>query len=103
MKLHELIDKFSRNQPVDVALILPYKKSLIAYFKGQARFGSEPILMVTSVFNAGSLGLVVPADEFSDAIYHYLIEHNPETEYGSEDWESYSETISANSIFLKDL
>ena len=101
MKLHELIDKFSRNQPVSTELILPYKKSLRTLL--QSRYNGEPILMVTSVFNAGSMGLVVPADEFNDAIHHYLIEHNPETKVDSEDWESYSETINANSIFLKDL
>jgi hypothetical protein len=100
MKLYELIETFSRNQPVDVALILPYKRSLRTYYQNWHL--GEPILMITSVFNAGALGLVVPADEYHEAVYSYLAEHNPETEYDSEDWNSYVEVISANSRFLKD-
>lgn len=96
MKLHEIIT--AMEDPTDSVLIekmIPYKKSLLAYFS--SRFTSEPVLMVTSVFNAAQYGRIEPAGELNDAICAWLDDYDCDNE------ESEYETICANSIMLKDL
>lgn len=100
MKLHEIIT--AMENPTDSVLIekmIPYKKSLLAYFS--SRFTSEPILMITDVFNAAQYGRIEPVGELNDAICAYLDDYDCDNEE-SENFCEY-ETICANSIMLKDL
>ena len=100
MKLHEIIT--AMEDPTDSVLIekmVPYKKSLLAYFS--SRFTSEPVLMITDVFNSAQYGRIEPAGELNEAICAYLDDYDCENE-DSENFSEY-ETICANSIMLKDL
>lgn len=51
-------------------LLFKYKRSLYTYYK--AFYCCEPILMVTDVFNACQYGLVVPQNDFIEAVESYL-------------------------------
>lgn len=71
MKLHEIIkvnEEYGRN--ISIAAISPYKRSLLTYYRNQ--FSSEPILMVTTVFNAAQYGKIVPADNFGEIVREYV-------------------------------
>ena len=97
MLLNEIIT--INDKGTDAILIeklIPYKKSLLTYYRDF--FNCEPILMVTSVFNAAQYGIIVPCDEIEDAFYIYMgseIENNCEAEE--------KETIMFNSILLSNL
>lgn len=100
MKLHELIELFEAGTTeVSLEHIAKYKRSLLTYYRSY--YIGDPIVMVTSVFNAGALGMVVPSAEFVEALDVYLAVNgiNP----NHPDYEAEYETISANSIFLKNL
>jgi len=98
MKLHEIITTFEGGtSSVLTELLHPYKKSLLTYYK--AYYNCEPVLMVTDVFNACSYAMVVPGNEFSEAIYHYLAADEGLTD---EEKEQQTELISFQSIMLKD-
>jgi hypothetical protein len=100
MKLHEIITALEdHTQSVLIEKMVPYKKSLLAYFS--SRFTSEPVLMVTSVTNACQYARIEPAGELNDAICAYLDDYDCDNE-DSENFSEY-ETICANSIMLKDL
>lgn len=97
MKLHEIIkanedDKSS----ILIELLIPYKKSLLTYYREQ--FNSEPMLMVTDVFNAAQYGKIVPSCELYDAIMLYLDE-----DLSEEDEENAIEEMWYNSILLSNL
>jgi hypothetical protein len=98
MLLHQIIEANTYQQTSILwEKISPYKKALYTYYKNY--FCGEPVLMVTDVFNAAQYVKIVPADELTEAIEEYLI-----NEDGSEeDKEAYRETISFNSVMLKDL
>lgn len=71
MKLYEIIKtNESGHNSILTELLHPYKKSLYTYYKDL--FQCEPVLMVTNVFNACQYALIVPSNEFIDAIYTYL-------------------------------
>ncbi len=76
-------------------LLYKYKKSLFTYYSNY--FNCEPILMVTDVFNAAQYAIIVPANEFHEAINHYLDADNSLTD---EEKESSIELISYQSIPL---
>lgn len=78
-------------------LLSQYKKSLYTYYKDL--FRCEPVLMVTSVFNACSYAIIVPSNELGEAIETYLSADVTMTE---EDREHERELISFQSIMLKD-
>lgn len=97
MKLHEIIkanedDKSS----ILIELLIPYKKSLLTYYREQ--FNSEPMLMVTDVFNDAQYGKIVPSCELYDAIMLYLDE-----DLSEEDEENAIEEMWYNSILLSNL
>jgi len=100
MKIHEIITALEDpTQSVLIEKMVPYKKSLLAYFS--SRFTSEPVLMITDVFNAAQYGRIEPAADLNDAICAYLDDYDCANEE-SENFGTY-ETICADSIALKDL
>ena len=92
MKLHEIIQT---NDELDKAILteelFKYRRSLLTYYK--TYFTSEPMLMVVSVTNACQYALIVPSDEFYEALESYL-GHWPDTEE--------NELISSQSIRFSD-
>ena len=102
-KLHELVEIFENNsinkKSVLIELIVPYKKQLLTYFKGF--YLQDPVLVVTSVFNAAQYGFIVPADQFQESICNYLEDYT----CMEEDSENFAEweTINFNSLFLEKL
>jgi len=100
LKMYEIIEYCNDlKNSVLIEQIIPYKKSLLTYYTNY--FTSEPILMVTAVFNAAQYGVIVPANEFIDAI----CEHLNDLECMNEDSGNYAEyeTICFNSIPLSKL
>ena len=97
MKLHEIIKANEDGKSsILIELLIPYKKSLLTYYREY--FTSEPMLMVTDVFNAAQYGKIVPSCELYDAIMLYLDEDL------SEEDQCYAiEEICANSILLSNL
>jgi len=51
-------------------LLFKYKKSLYTYYK--AFHCCEPMLLVTDVFNACQYAIVVPENQFTEAVEAYL-------------------------------
>jgi hypothetical protein len=99
MLLHEIISISERGtSAVRIDFIVPYKKSLKTYF--ERYYNSEPVLIVTAVFNACSYGFICPANEMHDAIDIYL---NEDKELSEEDKEQEREVISSQSIMLYSL
>jgi phytoene/squalene synthetase len=71
MKLHEIIDiNDIGTDSILTEELYKYRKSLFVYYSNF--FTSEPVLMVTDVFNAAQYALIVPIDEMSDAQAIYL-------------------------------
>ena len=100
MKLHEIIECFdSGTTAVEIEHVLKYKRSLLAYYRDM--YNGEPIFMVTSVTNNSCYGIVVPANDFPDALDVWMEASG--TERDSQDWEDECETINYNSKFLKDV
>jgi len=81
---------------INTEVLAKYKKSLYIYFKSY--YNCEPVLMVTDVFNAVSYAIIVPANEFQDAIDVYL----NESDLTDDDKMNQSELISSQSIMLSD-
>lgn len=106
MKLHEIIEiNEDHEKSILIESMVPYKKMLNIYFSRD--FTSEPMLMVTNVFNAAQYGKIVPAGEFTEAIYAYMgvdyvIEDSEEEGFDEDKFAEY-ETICFNSICLSDL
>lgn len=99
MKLHEIIAISEEGTTgILIELIIPYKKSLKTYF--ERYYNSEPVLIVTDVFNACQYGFICPANEMSEAIETYL---NANDTLSEEDKEYEREVISAQSIMLYSL
>ena len=97
MKLHEIIKTMeSGKDSVIIEELFKYRKALKVYYNNY--FSGGAILMVTAVFNACGYGIIVPEDEFNEAICTYLNDFD----CSNEDNENYSEyeTICANSIPL---
>jgi hypothetical protein len=67
----------------------------LTYYKNQ--YAGEPVLIVTSVFNAGEYGFISTADNFNEDIINFL----EDPDCMNEDSESFAEyeTICFNSIF----
>jgi hypothetical protein len=99
MLLHEIITIFEREpeKSILIELLVPYKKSLLTYYS--RLFSCEPLLMVVSVTNATQYGIIVSANEFSEAIEHHLNGCNTD----SEERKGERELISFNSIPLSKL
>tara|TARA_R110000868_G_scaffold400868_1_gene675583 strand:+ start:719 stop:1015 length:297 start_codon:yes stop_codon:yes gene_type:complete len=97
MLLHEII-KINDKGTLSILTetLYKYKKSLYTYYKDM--FCGEPILMVTSVFNAAQYAIIVPSNEFTDAIDTYL----QSEELSEEERQNEVELISYQSIMLKD-
>lgn len=74
MKLHQIIEHWDKNpsDSISTETLYPYKRSLLTYFEDY--FCCEPVLMVTDVFNAAQYAIIVPSNEFSDALEAYLEE-----------------------------
>lgn len=71
MLLHEIISTNDQGtSSILCELLFKYKKSLCTYYSRY--YNSELILMVTTVFNAAQYALIVPANEFHEAIDAYL-------------------------------
>ena len=99
MKLHEIITALEdHTQSVLIEKMVPYKKSLLAYFS--SKFSSEPVLMVTDVFNSAQYGRIEPINELNESICAYLDDYDCANEE-SENFGEY-ETICANSMMLKE-
>jgi hypothetical protein len=79
-------------------LIVPYKKSLKTYFEGH--YNSEPVLVVTDVFNACCYGFICPANEMTEAIRTYL---DADSNLSEDEKGIALENISAQSIMLYSL
>ena len=73
--------------------LLPYRRSLCTYYAD--KFQCEPILMVVMVCNAVQYGLIVPSNEFGDALYQYCETMEFEDE---EDRAEFEELVSFQSI-----
>jgi hypothetical protein len=98
MKLHEIIALCEvGEQSISTEILFKYKKSLYTYYKRY--YNCEPLLMVTDVFNACQYALIVPANEFQDAIDVYL---SNDKEMSEEDRANQTELIAYQSILLKD-
>jgi hypothetical protein len=99
MKLHEII-AISEESTTGILIeeIAKYKRSLKTYF--ESYYNSEPVLVVTSVFNACSYGFIAPAKDMFDAIEVYL---NADDTLTEEDKEQSREVISSQSIMLYSL
>jgi len=92
MKLHEIIDVNDKGtDSILTEELYKYRKSLFAYYSDL--FCSEPVLMVTDVFNAAQYALIVPQDEMNDAQAIYLQERDCSQE---------RELINFQSIMLED-
>lgn len=97
MLLHEIIQKCEEGKDSILTEILyKYKKSLYTYFKSY--YNCEPVLVVTDVYNACQYAFIAPSNEFNEAIENYLEDEN----MSDEDKHAEIETISFNSIMLKD-
>jgi hypothetical protein len=98
MKLHEIIEI---NEDADKTILYealhPYMKSLYVYYSNY--FTSDPVLMVTDVFNAAQYAKIVPADELMEAVNDWVTSSGA----GPEDIEAETETILFQSKFLRDL
>lgn len=102
MKLAQIIEANEvHTTSVLIESIIPYKRSLLTYYKNYFGNHNEPMLMVTDVFNAAQYGKVVPANDFREAICAYLQDDNCSDE-NSENFAAY-ETIRFNSIPLAKL
>ena len=98
MKLHEIIKINDKGtDSILIELLIPYKRSLNTYYSDL--FPSDPVLMVTDVFNASQYGIIVPSGEFHEAMSIYL----DGSELNKEDREMEEEVISFNSIPLSKL
>lgn len=99
MKLYQIIEAFEANKSVLIELIAPYKKALNIYFSSY--YNCEPMLMVTSVMNAAQYAIVVPSNDFSEAVSEWLNDYDCSNE-DSDNFPEY-ETICFNSIPLSKL
>ncbi len=98
MLLHQIIETNDNGTSALLTeMLYKYKKSLYTYYKDL--FCCEPVLMVTTVFNAAQYALIVPSNEFNEAIEHYL----QNEEMTDQEKEEQNELTSFQSIMLKDL
>jgi len=99
MKLHEIIEANAKpGTEIELQEFRKYRKSLQTIFENE--FKGEPVLMITSIFNAAQYGKIVCAHEFMEAIEDYL---NEDKELTEEDREHERELIGFNSKLLKEL
>jgi nitrate/nitrite-specific signal transduction histidine kinase len=97
MNLSQIIEtNETGKQSILTELLYKYKKSLYIYYKDQ--FCCEPVLMVTDVFNACQYALIVPSNEFNEAIDTYL----EDSEMSEDEKHNQTELISFQSIMLSD-
>ena len=99
MKLHEII-KHNENETTSILYeaLHPYKKLLYAYYSNEF-YPSEPVLMVTSVFNAAQYAKIVPSEDFMQIVEDFAKSRSEDIE----DIETDIETINFNSTFLKNI
>lgn len=96
MLLHQIIATNDKGtSSINTKILHPYKKSLYTYYKDL--FCCEPVLMVTDVFNAVQYAVIVPVNEFSEAIDVYI----NACSLTDEDKMNQTELISFQSIMLK--
>ena len=97
MKMHEIITaNESPSTSILTEALYPYRKSLLVYYRDL--FCCEPLLMVTSVFNAAQYAKIVPANEFNEVLSDYL----DGMDLDDETREYEEEVIPFNSIMLSD-
>ncbi len=97
LNLSQIIDlSIESKTGILIETICSYKRSLLTYFKDY--YLSEPVLVVTAVFNAAQYGFIAPANELHEAVETYL----SDMEEG-EDKEAERELIMFNSILLEKL
>jgi hypothetical protein len=95
MNLSQIIEtNETGKQSILTELLYKYKKSLYTYYKSY--YNCEPVLMVTDVFNTCQYALIVPSNEFNDAIDTYL----EDSELTEEEKQDQVELISFQSIML---
>ena len=99
MKLHEII-KHNENETTSILYeaLHPYRKLLYAYYSNEF-YPSEPVLMVTDVFNAAQYVKIVPSEDFLQTVEDYARTRSEDIE----DIETDIETINFNSKLLKDI
>ena len=96
MNLSQIIEiNDNGTQSILVEILHKYKKSLYTYYKNYCN--CEPMLMVTDVFNAAQYALIVPSNEFNEAIDIYL----QNSGLNDEEKQDQNELISCQSIMLK--
>lgn len=78
--------------------LLPYRRSLCTYYTNE--FRCEPILMIVMVCDAVQYGLIVPSNEFSEALSNYC--DTMEFDDGDER-ENFEELVSFQSLPLNNL
>ena len=72
IELNEIVEMCEEGtQSILIELIVPYKKQLLTYFEKYYMM-DDPILMVTSIFNACQYGIIVPSCEFEEAMQAYF-------------------------------
>lgn len=99
MLLHEIISLSEQSETgILIEEIAKYKRSLVTYYKEY--YNCEPVLVVTSVFNACQYGFIASAEEINDAIDTYL---NADDTLDEEDKENERELINFQSIMLSNL
>ena len=70
MQLNTIIENIEGlKNAVLIEEMIPYKKSLLTYFKRQ--FRGEPMLLVVSVSNAAQYALICPEGEIYEALQSY--------------------------------
>ncbi len=97
MLLHEIIEINDQGtNAIITEELYKYRKSLYTYYKAYYPRNCEPILMVTTVFNACQYALIVPEYEFLEAMDSYLLNNDTH----EDDLENERELISFQSIPL---
>jgi hypothetical protein len=83
----------------------PYLKSLYVYYKNE--FNCEPVLMLTTLYNAAQYAKIVPCYELHEAICDWLniwdFQDDPKSKYFDAEQFAEYETIQFNSKMLIDL
>jgi hypothetical protein len=108
IKIKNLSDIIQANEcpttAIDTSILFAYKKALYVYYKDL--FCCEPVILVTTVFNAVSYAKIVPYAEYYEAICEflavpYIVEDKTEEGYNEDIFSQY-ESINFNSKLLKD-
>ena len=73
MKLAEIITANGKPETeIELGQFKKYKKSLLVFYRSQYPRGAEPVIMVTTVFNACQYGKIVHPFEIEEAANEFL-------------------------------